>query len=517
MEDSTALLEHTFLVNSVVFMDRIPIFNEWFAIALVFIITVATKVVRSRTLKTTTKLSPPPPPEAKGAPLGGFIPAVLSRGLQAVIRQQHSELGNVFTLRSLGVAVTFLVGAECSDHFFHAPESEITIDGVYNFTAPMFGRGVGYDVDVDTRNEQNRFFVKTLKPAKLRVHVGIMEYFEKWGERGVVDLKHEIDHVLMLITSRCLLGKEVREKMFEEVSTLIDDLLGGTHLISIFFPYLPTPAHRRRDRALARLQQIFSQIMTARRLSGRVEDDMLQDLMDSRYGDGRATTDSEVTGLLVALLLAGQHTSSGTTIWAALRLLTHPDHLNAAVAEQEQLVVGGHHGGGGSFVIDYGLLQQMDVLHRCIKETLRLHPILSMILRRTRKGFTVRTKEGGEYTVPSGRLVASPLLVNHLLPDIYKEPHVNDPDRFVAGRAEEKSGSGIGNLAFLSFGAGKHACMGEGYAYQQIKVILGHLLRNFELKLESPFPEPENMFSMRPSGKVLVSYKRRKLLCNMQD
>ncbi|KAF0935573.1 hypothetical protein E2562_034756 [Oryza meyeriana var. granulata] len=511
-------------------MDVTSITNSWFVVALVFIITVAAKVARSRTLpgaKKTIKTAPPSPPEAKGAPLVGVLPAVLSRGLQAVIREQHRELGSVFTLRSLGLAVTFLIGPESSDHFFHAAESEIAVDDVYKVTVPIFGRGVGYDVDLDTRNEQHRFFAKTLRPAKLRVHAHPMvheveEYFGKWGECGVVDMKHEVDHLLMLIASRCLLGKEVRENMFDEVSSLLHELIGGLQLISMFFPYLPTPAHRRRDRARARLEEIFSQIATARKSSGRVEEDMLQELMDSRYGDGRATTDAEVTGLLLALLFAGQHTSSTVTVWTALSLLTHPEHLRVAVAEQERLVEEhlehNHHGSGDGAVVDYGVLQQMDFLHRCIKEAMRLHPVSQMILRRARRGFTVRAKDGGEYSVPAGRMLASPLVVNNLLPYVYKDPHIFNPDRFATGRMEDNAGAvagaGAGDLAYLAFGAGKHACMGEGYAYQQIKVILSHLLRNFELKLESPFPEPENMLSMRPKGKVMVTYKRRKLFCN---
>uniref|UniRef100_A0A0E0JZ72 Obtusifoliol 14-alpha demethylase n=1 Tax=Oryza punctata TaxID=4537 RepID=A0A0E0JZ72_ORYPU len=495
-------------------MDHISTTIAWFSIGLVFIITLAAKVVRSSITLPAEKTSKPrPPPEAKGAPLVGFIPAVLRRGLQAVIREQHRALGSVFTLRSLGLAVTFLVGPECSDHFFHAPECEIAIDGVYEATVPIFGKGVGYDIDLDTRNEQHRFFAKMLRPAKLRGHVLPMEYFGKWGECGVVDLMQEVEHVLMLIASRCLLGKEVRENMFDEVASLLHELMGGMHLISMFFPYLPTPGHRRRDKARAKLGEIFSQIVKTRKMSGRVEDDMLQDLIDSRYGNGRATTDTEVTGLLVALLFAGHHTSSTAAVWTALRLLTHPEHLRAVVAEQERLVAEQQHNhhGGGVVIIDYGVLLQMDVLHRCIKEALRLHPITQMILRRARRGFTVRAKEGGEYSVPAGRLLASPLVVNNVLPDIYKDPHVFDPDRFAVGRAEDKAVAGAGDLAYLSFGAGKHACMGEGYAYQQIKVILSHLLRNFELKLESPFPETEDMLSMRPKGKVIVSYKRRTL------
>ena len=121
----------------------------------------------------------------------------------------------------------------------------------------------------------------------------------------------------------------------------------------------------------------------------------------------------------------------------------------------------------------------------------------------------MRTEEGDKYEIPAGRMLASPLVVNNMLPGVYRDPDAFDPDRFAAGREEDRA---AGELAYTSFGAGKHACMGEGYAYLQIKVILSHLLRNFELELVSPFPETENMISMRPKGEVMVRYNRRQLL-----
>jgi hypothetical protein len=42
-------------------------------------------------------------------------------------------------------------------------------------------------------------------------------------------------------------GREVREEMFEEVSTLLHDLDDGMRPISVLFPYLPTAPHRKRD------------------------------------------------------------------------------------------------------------------------------------------------------------------------------------------------------------------------------------------------------------------------------
>ena len=43
-------------------------------------------------------------------------------------------------------------------------------------------------------------------------------------------------------------GREVRESMFEQVAHLFHDLDMGMQPISVLFPYLPIPAHWRRDR-----------------------------------------------------------------------------------------------------------------------------------------------------------------------------------------------------------------------------------------------------------------------------
>jgi sterol 14-demethylase len=138
----------------------------------------------------------------------------------------------------------------------------------------------------------------------------------------VVNLKSELEHLIILTASRCLLGSEVRDQLFKNVSDLFHDLDNGMLPISVLFPYLPIPAHKRRDRARKELASIFSKIIQNRRASGKQENDMLQSFMDSKYrSTGRGLEDYEITGLLIAALFAGQHTSSITSTWTGAYLL----------------------------------------------------------------------------------------------------------------------------------------------------------------------------------------------------
>jgi hypothetical protein len=51
--------------------------------------------------------------------------------------------------------------------------------------------------------------------------------------------------------------------------------------------------------------------------------------------------------------------------------------------------------------------------------------------------------------------------------------------------------------------------MGEAYTYTQIKVVWSYLLRNFDLKLASPFPKTDwSKLVPEPKDRVFVSYKR---------
>ncbi|KAL4638443.1 hypothetical protein ACB092_03G147200 [Castanea dentata] len=450
------------------------------------------------------------PPVVKTWPLIGGLVRFM-KGPIVMIREEYPKLGSVFTLKLANKKITFLIGPEVSAHFFKAPESDLSQQEVYQFNVPTFGPGVVFDVDYSVRQEQFRFFTESLRVNKLKGYVDQMvteaeDYFSKWGDTGEVDLKYELEHLIILTASRCLLGREVRDKLFADVSALFHDLDNGMLPISVLFPYLPIPAHKRRDQARKKLSEIFANIIASRKDAGKSENDMLQCFIDSKYKDGRLTTESEVTGLLIAALFAGQHTSSITSTWTGAYLLKHKQHLSAVLEEQKNLMQ--KHGSK----VDHDILSEMDTLYRSIKEALRLHPPLIMLLRSSHSDFSVTTRDGKEYDIPKGHIVAtSPAFANRL-PHIFKDPDSYDPDRFAIGREEDKV---AGAFSYISFGGGRHGCLGEPFAYLQIKAIWSHLLRNFEFELISPFPEIDwNAMVVGVKGKVMVRYKRRVLSVN---
>lgn len=155
--------------------------------------------------------------------------------------------------------------------------------------------------------------------------------------------------------------------------------------------------------------------------------------------------------------------------------------------------------------LTYDGLVKMDLLHACMKETLRMHPPLIFLMR---KVLEARPALGGRFEIPEGDYVVASPSVAGMLPDVFAEPGKWDPDRFLPPREEDKGAP----FSFLGFGAGRHGCMGEGFAYVQVKAMWSILLSTFDLEaIGENVPEPNyNALVVGPShGTCKVRFRRK--------
>ena len=64
-----------------------------------------------------------------------------------------------------------------------------------------------------------------------------------------------------------------------------------------------------------------------------------------------------------------------------------------------------------------------------------------------------------------------------------------------SGSAAEQVDYGYGQVSkgtespYMPFGAGRHRCVGEQFAYLQLSVIMSYIVRNFDVKLLGKFPQ----------------------------
>ncbi|KAI0558076.1 cytochrome P450 family 51-CYP51G1 [Gracilaria domingensis] len=453
----------------------------------------------------------PPPSYNVGLPLIGNVLAFAKNPLD-LVWEGYAKKGEVFTVRLLTTRLTFLIGPAACEAFFKASDTELDQSEPYKFSIPVFGKDVVYDATLENRLQHFRILSMTLRVNMLETYVPLMikeaeDFFAKWGDEGELDLFEELGNLIILTGSRCIMGREVRENLFGEVSHLIHDLDQGMQPISVLANWLPIKAHRVRDRARKKMGELFEPIIRARRSGQNREDDMLQWLIEAKYKNGKPFTENEIVGILVAGLFGAQHTSSATSTWIGMHLLRDEAMVLRVKEEQEQVLSAT----GGK--LNYEALTKMNLLHSCMKETLRMHPPLIFLMR---KVLEPRPALGGRYIVPEGDYVVASPSVAGMLPDVFAEPNKWDPDRFLPPREEDK----IAPYSFLGFGAGRHGCMGEGFAYVQVKTIWSILLKTFDMEaVGKSVPEPNyNALVVGPAhGTCIVRYKRKKSLSPAED
>ena len=268
------------------------------------------------------------PPTAKvGLPLiGNYIE--FAKNPVEFIALCLDKFGPIYTVPMLHKNLTFLLGPEVSAPFFRLNDDFMSQPEVYGFMTPVFGKGVVYDAEPKKRTQQYQSMATGLRTERLKAYVPKIEketldYLKRWGESGTVNILDALSELTILTSSRCLHGDDVRENMFEEVSRIYHDLDKGVTPLSFFFPYAPTESHRLRDNARKEMVEIFSKVIKSRKESGgdtSKNTDILQVFIDMVYKDGSKLTDDETVGLLIALLFAGQHTSSITSTWTTMCL-----------------------------------------------------------------------------------------------------------------------------------------------------------------------------------------------------
>ena len=413
-----------------------------------------------------------------GLPLIGHLHAFQKNPI-ALLARGEREQGDLFQFKLGSKKFALFSGPQAHDAFFEAPDDQLDPKSVYEFTIPIFGRGVAYDVSPDVMTEQLGFLFPALRQSAMRRFVGLMFeeinlFADGMGDHGELDLPTAMNQLTVNIASRCLLGEEVRQEVDSGFAAAYHELQNGINLIGFFFPRLPIPAHRRRDQARRKITEIFVRILNERRTHGKESEDFMQALMNASYKDGRLLTDDEITGLLITTLFAGQHTSAVLATWTGLELVKNPSYLERVRTELQDV-----YGEDTNMTLE-GLKSQM-LIENAVRECERLHPPLILLIRKV-----LRPLRYENHTVDANTMAMVSPAVAHRLPQVFAEPERFNPDRFASPANEDRQHP----YALIGFGGGKHRCMGKNFAIMQIKAIWSVLMDRFEFSFDSTIPSP---------------------------
>ncbi|KAJ9616094.1 hypothetical protein H2204_014088 [Knufia peltigerae] len=427
----------------------------------------------------------------------------------------REKYGDCFTFGLLGMKVTVFLGAKGNNFILNGKLKDLNAEEVYGpLTVPVFGRGVVYDVDNARFMDQKRLLKEGFSSGNLRAYVpefvNEVNNFIKTNavfnskQGGVCDISSVFSEISLYTAAGSLQGKEVRDSFDAQFATYYRHLDDGFAPINFMLPWLPIPINRRRDHAQKVMAGLYMDIIKKRRLEGNKtgSHDMLWALLGARYKDGTLISDEEMANLMIALLMGGQHNTAASGTWVMLHL-AHRPHLIEGLYQEQRVVLGD----GGE--LTYDTLQQLTLHNNVIKETLRLHSPIHSIMRKVQQPMQIPDTD---VVVPAGHILLAAPGVPSRCDEFFPNAMDWNPhrwDRPAGGDQQDDQDSndtvdyGYGAVSskaahspYLPFGAGRHRCVGETFAYAQLGAILATLVRLLQWEQVDPkAPVPETDYS----------------------
>lgn len=421
-------------------------------------------------------------------------------GLMARVREEHGDVG-AFMLVDRPVAL--LSGAEANEAFFRAPEEVLDQAEAYPFMKPVFGEGVVFDASAERRREMmhnQALRDKFMRGHAEKIHAEVDRMCERFGESGQFEMLDWFAELTIYTSTTCLIGPRFREELTAQFAELFHDLEKGTDALAFVDPYMDIPSFHRRDAARRELVALIDAILQKRLAEPAPEGadrDLVDVLLSFRNDDGSLAFSADyITGMFISMMFAGHHTTSTTLSWTLIELLRHPEALAEVVAELDELYADGRSA-------SYQALREMPKTEAAIKEALRLHPPLILLLRVAKEDFPVCG-----YTIPKGWLVGATPAVSNRIDSSFPNPDAYDPSRYLGDHAADLENP----WNWIPFGAGRHRCVGAQFAMMQLKVILSVLLKDWTFELGLPSEHYVNDHSkmvVQMQSPTTVKYRRR--------
>ena len=420
-----------------------------------------------------------------------------------LLERVREECGDVGRFRLADKEVVLVSGADVNETFFRAPDSVLDQGEAYPFMTPIFGKGVIFDASPERRQEMLRN--QSLRGEQMRGHATTIEaeirrMVAGWGDEGEIDLLDWFAELTIYTTSSCLIGTRFREELDVRFAHLYHDLERGTDALAFVDAYADIESFHRRDRAREALVELVQDIMDRRAsepVPAKEDRDLLDVLISLKNDDGTTHFSAdEITGMFISMMFAGHHTSSGTAAWTLIELLRHPEVMKDVVAELDELYADGSE-------VSFQALRSIPRLESALKETLRLHPPLILLLRVAKQDVEI-----GGHHIPAGTMVGATPRVSNRIPEDFPEPELFDPGRYIDPRQEDL----LNRWTWIPFGAGKHRCVGSAFAMMQLKAIFSVILRDYEFEMSQPsetYRDDTSKMVIQLEQPCRVRYRRR--------
>jgi len=395
--------------------------------------------------------------------------------------------GECFTLRLAPLGeVVFVADPAAIRQVFTAPPERMRAGEGNAILRPVVGPGSVLLADGEDHLRKRRLLLPPFHGERLRRQAGRIaraaaREVERWPRGRPFALRPRLQSIALEVIAGTVLGldDDPRERQLRRLLGRLLDV-SAAHPVVALTPWLqrdlgPWSPWARFVRARAETDAAIFALIARRRRdpSAATRDDILSALLEARDDHGRALSDAELRDELVTLLVAGHETTATALAWAFERLLRHPVAWARLAAEAASA--------------------DGDYIDAVIKETLRVRPVFSIVVRRLAAGMEI-----AGHPLPAGTVLAPCAYLTHRLPRLYPDPLAFRPERFL-GRAPEP-------YAWIPFGGGTRRCLGASFAVLEMKEVLRTVALTARLQPVDRRPEPirRRAVTLAPAREVLV-------------
>lgn len=312
-------------------------------------------------------------------------------------------------------------------------------------------------------------------PMMLAVAGRLTDHWDRELAAGrAVDVPGDMTRLTLETIARTGFGHDFgsfeRDRPHPFVTAMVGTLGYAQRLNSVPSPLAPLllrTAARRNEADITCLNRTVDALVRTRRTASG-DGDLLDRMLETTHPEtGERLSPENVRRQVITFLVAGHETTSGSLSFALHYLARHPDVAARARAEVDRVW-------GDAEVPGYDEVAKLRYVRRVLDESLRLWPTAPAYAREA----TRDTELAGVHPMRRGAwaLVLTPML--HRDPEVWgTDAERFDPDRFDAKAVRSRAPH-----TFKPFGTGARACIGRQFALHEATLVLGLLLRRYELR-----------------------------------
>ena len=321
-----------------------------------------------------------------------------------------------------------------------------------------------------------------------------------WQLGETRDLAGEMMRLTLSIVGETLLGAEVdaeAARVRDALGTIMHSFPMLMLPFSAFLQRLPLPVMRRMRAAQATLDAIIYALIDERRADGADHGDLLSMLLAAQDPEsedlGVGMSNVEVRDEVMTVFLAGHETTANALAWTWHLLAGQPE-AEARLHDEIRRVLP-----DGRAPTDRDL-PALVFTEQVVSEALRLYPPAWLISRRALEPCLL-----GGYTVPTRSIVVMSQWVTHRDARWFPEP-----ERFDPGRWTPEFKAALPRYAFFPFGGGPRRCIGEGFAWMELVLLVARIAQRWRFVREPDAPPvlPEALITLRPAGGLPMRLER---------